>query len=138
MLINILLTCSLYHNTYSLVLHIIKCFIKLFRSTPHLEFVVDPPHRLAGLTITEVSDNHVNWNLQLREELERFHLNHPHVNRCPTELYARVRSDPNEGDHGRLSDGRSENSEDSGNLVSYPTQAVPYRPRRSCSFKRKA
>lgn len=58
-------------------------------SVDRLEFTVNPPHPLAGLSITEVSNNHVNWTIARREELQRYHNYRPHRNRCTREFWAR-------------------------------------------------
>lgn len=97
-------------------------------SYAHLEFIVDKPHPLAGMPVSQVSDNHVEWTLERREELQRFHLFHSHVNRCPREMYAM-----NEGVV--LSNGRAENMQDPGVIVDYPYEAVPLPPEKRCAKK---
>lgn len=97
-------------------------------SAPHGDFLVDPPHPLAGLTISQVSDNHVDWTEERREELQRFHLKHPQWGRCPRELYA---GGPAEGG---LTAGQNQIDEAEG-VVTYPRKVRPYQPERSCSFK---
>ncbi|ODM96226.1 DBH-like monooxygenase protein 1 [Orchesella cincta] len=94
-------------------------------SNAKLEFVVDPPSRLSGLTITQVSDNHVQWNLQRRAELQKFHEYHPQVAKCSRELFAR---------NSRRSGTRF--IDDLTGSTGYPFSAKPYQPELSCSFKR--
>lgn len=98
-------------------------------SDRHLEFLVNPPHPLAGLRISEVSDNHVDWTLERREELDRFHLYHPHVNRCPQELYSLEDAG---GAH--LHSGTAENPQNTGVPVTFPMVVRPYQPEPSCSL----
>lgn len=89
-------------------------------SVDRLDFIVDPGHPLAGMTIAEVSNNNVTWTLERREELQRYHLYRPHMNRCPREFWtlgpdAVPQPSP-------------------GNLVTYPYNIKPYqRPPRQCS-----
>lgn len=109
-----------------------------------MEYLVSASHPLEGRTITEVSDNFVEWDIERREELQRFHLTYPHVNRCPRELYAVEGDDYQDGisyssvnsyKKRKLSDGTSENSADDpeGRSVSYPFAARPYKQRQDCS-----
>lgn len=101
-------------------------------SNREVEFIVNEPENLAGLRVSQVSDNLVDWSVERREELQRFHLETPHKNRCPRELY----SLPASVGYRQLSSGRSENEEDEGwRTVGYPYQAAPYQPPRSCSFQ---
>jgi len=58
-----------------------------------LEFVVDPPHKLAGLTISQVSDNHVKWTLERRRELQRFARYIPQKSQCSRIEYGNVASE---------------------------------------------
>lgn len=118
-----------------------RCFIfycSPFRSNEHIEYIVTDPEGLKGKKITEVSDN-LEWNLERREALQNFHLNHPHVNRCPEELYA------SEGGAGievrnlesvrKPFDATSEYSGDTfqERIVSYPFWAQPFTPKPKCS-----
>ncbi len=121
--------------------------MNLNRSNRDVEYLVSAPHPLQGRRITEVSDNYVEWDLERREELQRFQLSHPHVNRCPRELYAVEGEEEGRMSNysGRfykkrkLSDGMSENSEDDQEerLVEYPYEAREYKQRQSCSWREK-
>jgi len=103
------------------------------RSNQDLEYVVNDPDELAGLRVTQVSDNYVNWDSQRRSDYQQFILTEPHVNTCSRELYSLPTS---EGYRQLGSSGRSENGKDrSSRLVRFPYEIRPYRPPRSCSFQ---
>ncbi|CAL8072115.1 unnamed protein product [Orchesella dallaii] len=90
-----------------------------------LEFVVDPPESMGGLTISEVSDNFVEWNVENRAELQRFHFYHPQINSCPRDLYTR----------NLLNSGESQvDPDDFSASVIYPSNARVYQPKETCSF----
>lgn len=58
-------------------------------SNTDLEFLVDDKgHPLRGMKISEVSDNHVDWTIEKRNELQKFQLTSQHVNWCFKEIYA--------------------------------------------------
>lgn len=84
-----------------------------------VEFLVDPPHALAGMRISEVSNRHVDWSLEKREELERYHLYRPHDNRCPPELWT-------------IPPGSSSVPQ-TPEVVTYPYEAKPYQPEILCA-----
>ncbi|CAL8072117.1 unnamed protein product [Orchesella dallaii] len=97
-------------------------------SNAKMEFIVDPPNRLEGLTITQVSDKHVQWNLQKRAELQNFHEYHPHVALCSRELFARNSQGARRGG--------TRSIDDLTGSTGYPFSAKKYQPELSCSFKR--
>lgn len=83
-------------------------------SINRIGYLVDPPHSLAGLSISEVSDNHVDWSIAKREELRNYHLYSPHINLCPAGPWVSA---------GSLV----------GVTISFPYAARPYKPDSSCS-----
>lgn len=91
---------------------------------------MNPPDELAGLRVTQVSDNYVNWDSQRRSEFQQFILTEPHANTCSRELY----SLPASGSY--RSKRRSENeNEPSLRRVRFPYEIRPYKPPRSCSLQ---
>ncbi|ODM91325.1 DBH-like monooxygenase protein 1 [Orchesella cincta] len=48
-----------------------------------LEYVVTSPFHLEGLTLSEVSDTTVDWNIERRGQLQRDHILYPQVSVCP-------------------------------------------------------
>jgi len=83
-----------------------------------LEYVVSSPHNLAGLTISQVSDNHVNWTIQKRDELQRFTRTHPQGAAC-----ARIRY----GDTGPSA------SDNFTVVTTFPTNIRPFQRKAECS-----
>ncbi len=57
-------------------------------SEDDLEFRVGWGHPLKGMKISEVSDKHVDWTEERRNELQKFQLRGQHVNWCYPERYA--------------------------------------------------
>lgn len=49
---------------------------------PALEFAATAPPQVAGMIVSEISDTLVNWNLDLRAQLQRDHESHPQVTAC--------------------------------------------------------
>lgn len=105
-----------------------------------LEWVAATPEDLAGLTMTEISDNFVNWDEGRRQELKRFHDAHPHVSRCSRHLSSR-RPEQVQAllESGALvltgSPSTSVNTADDYNGPgTYPFRARQYVPQQSCSF----
>lgn len=93
---------------------------------------MDPPDELAGLRVTQVSDNYVKWGEQRRGEFQEFIITEPHVNRCSKELYSLSAL----VDYREFSSWQMENElEPSFGQVRFPYEIRPYRPPRSCSFK---
>lgn len=96
---------------------------------------MDSPSQLAGLRVSQVSDNYVNWDERRREEFQQYILKQPHVNKCPMELYSLPRME-GDGTFRKLNSGRSENEDDEKlKYVEYSYEAKPYTPERSCSFQ---
>lgn len=98
-----------------------KLNVQFSRSSQDLEYIVDKPDELAGLRVTEVSDNYVNWDSQRRAEYQDFVLREPQVNRCPMELFTLPATETEVDIILRE--------------VRYPYEARPYRPPKSCSLQ---
>ncbi|CAL8076546.1 unnamed protein product [Orchesella dallaii] len=47
------------------------------------DMVVTGPPQVAGLTMQEYSDNHIEWDIRMREEIQRRHKYEPHTVSCP-------------------------------------------------------
>lgn len=86
-----------------------------------LEFMATIPPNLAGMTISEISDSqYVNWDIDLRAQLQRDHIVHPQVEICPSIKEAMISS--------------LLGVEAPPNYVSYPIQAPPYEKPQKCSL----
>lgn len=87
-----------------------------------LEFMATSPAHLAGMTLSEISDSRfVNWNIDLRQQLQRDHIMLPQVEVCPSLKEAMLA--------GFLG------VEQAPRYVSYPTQATPYERPRNCPLR---
>ena len=77
---------------------------------PSLEYVATVPRHLAGMTLSEISDSrYVNWSPEQRAQLQRDHILHPQVDICANEEQT---------------------------FVTYPLEAIAYRPPQQCSLIR--
>lgn len=86
-----------------------------------LEFMATIPPNLAGMTISEISDSqYVNWDIDLRAQLQRDHIVHPQVEICPSIKEAMISS--------------LLGVEAPPSYVSYPIQAPPYEKPQKCSL----
>lgn len=94
------------------------------RSSQDSEYIVDQPDELAGLRVSHVSDNFVNWDLQRRSEFQKFILTEPQVNSCPRELHSLPNSVAYQNERGEIL-----------TRVTFPFETRPYKPRTSCSFQ---
>lgn len=89
-----------------------------------LEFMATMPPNLAGMTISQISDSqYVDWNINLRAELQRDHIVHPQVEICPSLKEAMITS--------------LLGLDVPQNFVSYPIQAAPYEQAPKCSLNGK-
>lgn len=87
-------------------------------SVDRLEYVVDPGQPLAGKTVTEVSNNYVDWSPERRENFVSYHLYRPHMNRCQPEFWTLgTNATP---------------SLEPGVLVTFPSQIKPYEREDAC------
>ncbi|CAL8068438.1 unnamed protein product [Orchesella dallaii] len=91
-----------------------------------LEYVVTSPLSLEGLKISEVSDMTVDWNINLRSQLQRDHIIEPQVAICPI-------STANPSREALVRAQQTAGSEP--NFVTYPVQVPPYQPPQGCSLQ---
>lgn len=117
-----------------------------YRDDSRNEFVVDPSSSLfetaylGGLSLSEVSDNHVVWEPEMLAEFERFHKYHPQINKCSRELYAKENSSSSNDGSSTTSGTRrivrsGANIDDYSGATAYPFSAKEYQPERSCSLQ---
>lgn len=92
-------------------------------SNDAIEYLVDPPHQLAGMPISVVSNNFIDWSRVRREALDKLHLFQPHMNRCTPERFTLPL--------GVTLDMFPRHE------VSYPYGAKPYQPDLSCTLQLK-
>ncbi len=96
---------------------------------------------LGGLSLGEVSDNHVVWEPEMIAEFERFHRYHPQMNKCSRELYAKEGNSNSEGStiigggSARRIVRSGANIDDYSGATAYPFSAKEYQPERSCSLQ---
>lgn len=109
--------------------------IVINRNDEQLEFTVDSEDSRGGLTVTQVSDNHVQWEPEMLAELQRFHKYHPQINKCFRELYAREEPvDSNDTEGTTVSTKVNSKENEYSGATTYPFSAKAYQPEQTCSL----
>lgn len=106
-----------------------------------MEYVVDQSSQLfesaylGGVPLTSVSDDHVDWEPEVRAEFERFHRYHPQINSCFKEPYARVQSSAENGESVRRLTRAGATRDNFRGATTYPFSSKEYIPEGSCSIR---
>lgn len=109
--------------------------------------VVSPPHRLAGMTMQDYANNHINWDLKTRKRLQSMQIYEPQVSRCPRFFYDNAQTQLEEQLRGNIlrntgrlpgSDGRAYFSvdDDTDHESVFPKNQPRWMPEPQCSRRK--